>query len=113
MSLLSRLATFPDDIDIIDAIPKEQFISLLVMLSKGLATRADIIAFYALDESEVAEMEWVIDQYNSRTDPAQRLEFTLSLSHTLNALEAMTRDQGYLLPGFRTVEELAATIAAL
>ena len=78
MSLINRLAGLPEtgqDPSQVNRIPVEYFHAMLYELAEGEVTRAEIVSEFEIDVTEEAELDFLINAYNSQPNSAAKAKF--------------------------------------
>ena len=105
MALLNRLA----GIDLPDGAGKLSvgaFWACLYEMAQGKVARQKIIDYFALDSSEVTELDWLIARYNAQPNATAKANF-VSLLEVVFYLAEST------VPGYTTNAEIVARLNAI
>ena len=108
MSLIDRLggiapSPVPEDFK---KLSLDTFWACLYELSQGKVTKAQMVAYFELDATEEAELDWIIGRYNAQPNATAKAKFV-----ELMRVILMLAESG--VPGYTTNADLVARINAI
>lgn len=105
MALVDRLAGINQDPEGGNKLSVNAFHAMLYELAAGQVTKAQIVAYFALDAGEEAELDWIIGRYNAQPNAAAKEKFV----ELMRVLFILAESQ---VPGYSTNADLVARIDA-
>lgn len=108
MSLVDRLAGITDEpIPVgFKKLGVSTFWASLYELAQGQVTKAQMVAYFELDPTEEAELDWIIGRYNAQPNATAKAKFV-----ELMQVLFMLAEAG--VPGYTTNADLVARINAI